>query len=331
MPLFVGPDDIDRLFAEHHVAVTECIDAVEASFREQGHGSVGVLPRQILTADGRAPQPRSRALKLSASYMRASEVMGASVYSTHYRPGDLDMWLMVFSGRTGDLTGILHGKAVSLWKTGATAAVAARHMARRDATRAAVIGTGYYAKAQLQCLAAVRELSQVACYSRDMERLKAFVAWATDAVPRTRVSAVGSAEEAVRSADIVVTITTSPTPVVQGAWLAPGSHCNAMGQHAPSARELDSGAIVRARLIVDAREQAMLEKGEILIPLRAREIDADHVVGELGEIVAGTVAGRRREDDITVFCSGGTALEYMGLCQLLIDRARAVGLGRALD
>lgn len=263
--------------------------------------------------------------------MRASEVMGASVYSTHYRPGDLDMWLMVFSGRTGDLTAILHGKGLSLWKTGATAAVAARHMACRDASRATIIGTGYYAKAQLQCLAAVRELSHVACFSRDMERLEAFVAWATHAVPETSVTAARSAEEAVRSADIVVTITTSPTPVVHGAWLAPGVHCNAMGQHAPSARELDSDAIVRARVIVDARGQAMLEKGEILIPLRAREIDEHHVVGELGEVVAGSVEGRSRADEITVFCSGGTALEYMGLCQLLIDRARAVGLGRPLD
>jgi hypothetical protein len=102
LALLVGRADVGRLFAGRHVAPAECVDAVETSFREQGCDAVGVLPRQILTADGAAPQPRSRALKLSASYMRESQVMGASVYSTHYRPGDVDMWILVFSGTTGD-------------------------------------------------------------------------------------------------------------------------------------------------------------------------------------------------------------------------------------
>jgi ornithine cyclodeaminase/alanine dehydrogenase-like protein (mu-crystallin family) len=149
---FVGRNDVERLFADGHVPIAGCIDAVEAAFREHGRDQVGILPRQILTADGAAPQPRSRALKLSASYMRESRLMGASIYSTHFRPGDVDMWLMVFSGQSGDLEGILHGKALSLWKTGATAAVATRHMARRMRERAAIIGTGVYAKAQLQCI-----------------------------------------------------------------------------------------------------------------------------------------------------------------------------------
>lgn len=331
MAWFVGSEDVVRLFAEGHVSLVECIDAVEASFREHGRGQVGILPRQILTADGAAPHPRSRALKLSASYMRDSKAMGASIYSTHYTPGEVDMWIMVFSGQSGEVEGILHGKALSLWKTGATAAVAARHMARRDAARAALIGTGAYAKAQLQCLSAVRELTHVTCYSRDQGRLDDFVAWASGAMPGTQVSAAASAREAVERADIVATITTSPAPVVEGAWLSPGTHCNAMGQHSPSTRELDSNAIIRARLVVDAREQAFSEKGEIMIPLLAGEIDAAHVVGELGEVVAGSVAGRTRDDEVTVFCSGGTALEYMNLCRLLVERARDARLGLRLD
>jgi len=328
---FVGSADVDRLFADGTVRPLDCVDAVERSFREQGEGDVGVLPRAILTADGAAAQRRSRALKLSAAYMRSSKSMGASIYSTHFRPGDVDMWLMVFSGETGDLAGILHGKALSLWKTGATAAVAAHHLARRDATRAAIIGTGYYADAQVACLAAVRELTHVACYSRDAARREAFVARAAALVPGARVVAARSAEEAVDGADLVTTITTSPEPVLRGAWLADGVHVNAMGQHAPAAREIDTEAVVRSRVFVDARAQALEEKGEILIPLRAGEIDEAHVRGELGEVVAGRVAGRTRADERTLFCSGGTALEYMGLCGLLVQRAREAGLGHALE
>jgi ornithine cyclodeaminase len=134
----------------------------------------------------------------------------------------------------------------------------------------------------------------------------------------------------VRDADVVVTITTSPTPVVAGGWLAPGAHCNVMGQHAPATREVDTAAIRDAAVFVDAREQAFAEKGEILVPLDAGEIARDHVRGELGEVIAGRVAGRTAPGERTMFCSGGTALEYMGLCAMLLDRARAAGLGQRL-
>jgi ornithine cyclodeaminase/alanine dehydrogenase-like protein (mu-crystallin family) len=281
------------------------------------------------------PQPRSRALKLSASYMRASGVMGASIYSTHYRPGEVDMWLLVFSGESGDLAGILHGKALSLWKTACTGAVAVRHLARADARRAALIGTGRYATTQLRCLAAVRPLEEVRCYSRDPDRLAAFVQEAGSesnfASAAPRLIAARSARDALDGADIVVTITTSPVPVVEGAWLAPGMHVNALGQHAPAARELDSAAVVRSRVFVDAREQALAEKGELLIPLAAGEIDQHHVRGELGEVVAQRVPGRISDEEVTLFCSGGTALEYMGLCGRLLERGRAAGIGHPLD
>lgn len=331
MTWFVGPGDLARLFASGAVTPLDCVDAVEASFREQGQGEVGVLPRAILTADGAPPAPRSRALKLSASYMRDSRTMGASIYSTHFRPGDVDMWITVFSGETGRMTGVLCGKALSLWKTGATAAVATRHLAREDASRAAIIGTGRYALAQLQCLATVRTLREIRCASRDEARREAFVQEARRALPGLRIVASGSPRAAVRDADIVTTITTSATPVVMGEWLAPGSHCNAMGQHAPSARELDTSAIRDAQVYVDAREQAFAEKGEIMIPIAEGAIARDHVKGELGEAVAGRIAGRTSGERRTVFCSGGTALEYMTLCAMLVARAREAGIGQHLD
>lgn len=330
MALYLGPGDLERLFAQGHVSIADCISAVEASFLEHGQQQVGILPRQILWAEERPASPRARALKLSASYMRGSRVMGASLYSVQYRPGDLDMWITLFSGETGRMLGILHGKALSLWKTGATAAVATRYMARGESTTAALIGTGRYAQAQLLSVAAVRDLTRVLCFSRDTSRLRAFVEWAAGALPAVEVVAAGSARQAVEAADIVVTITTSPTPVVEGAWIRPGTHCNAMGQHAPGTRELDSAAVTGARLIVDSIDQALNEKGEILIPIAEGILDRAQIAGELGAVVAGHVPGRRTADEKTVFCSGGTALEYMGLCDMLLKRARAAGLGQEL-
>lgn len=331
MSWFLGPADLARLFQSGAVTPRDCVDAVEASFREQGRGEVGVLPRAILTADGASPTPRSRALKLSASYMRGSRAMGASIYSTHFRPGDVDMWVTVFSGETGRMTGVLCGKALSLWKTGATAAVATRHLARGDAPCAAIVGTGRYALTLLMCLATVRALREVRCFSRDAGRREAFVREAQDALPALHIVASESARDAVRDADIVTTITTSATPVVLGEWLAPGSHCNAMGQHAPATREIDTAAVRDAAVFVDAREQAFAEKGEILLPIAEGAIAREHVQGELGEVIAGRTAGRTFGTQRTVFCSGGTALEYMTLCSMLLAKARDAGIGQHLD
>lgn len=331
MTRFLGPRDLARLFETGAVTPADCVAAVESSFREHGAGEVGVLPRAILTADGTPPRPRSRALKLSASYMRGSRLSGASLYTTHFRPGDVDMWITLFDGETGRMRGILCGKSLSLWKTGATAAVATQHLARHDARSAALIGTGRYALAQLQCLAAAQPLREIRCYSRNAGALAGFVAAARTAVAHVDVVAAATAESAVRGADIVTTITTSPVPVLDGAWLDAGSHLNAMGQHAPAAREIDDRAIIQARVYVDAREQAFAEKGEILIPLASGAIGREHVRGELGEVVAGRVPGRVDAADRTVFCSGGTALEYMGLAALLLDRAQTAGLGQRLE
>jgi ornithine cyclodeaminase/alanine dehydrogenase-like protein (mu-crystallin family) len=209
--------------------------------------------------------------------------------------------------------------------------VATRHLARDDASIAAIVGTGRYALAQLLCLATVRDLREVRCASRDASRREAFVQEARRTLPGLRIVSSASPREALRDADIVTTITTSSTPVVLGEWLAPGSHCNAMGQHAPSTRELDTQAIRDADVFVDAREQAFAEKGEILLPIAEGAIRGDHVKGELGEVVAGRIAGRTSNGQRTVFCSGGTALEYMTLCAMLIAKARDAGIGQHLD
>jgi alanine dehydrogenase len=126
-------------------------------------------------------------------------------------------------------------------------------------------------------------------------------------------------------------VTTSREPVVEGAWISPGTHCNFVGMHYPEAREVDSAAIQRARVIVDDLAQAWGEKGEIMIPFARGEIAKDHVAGDIGSVLAGTVAGRTSDREITAFLSGGTALEYVGACAMLNDRAREAGIGQTLD
>lgn len=292
--------------------------------------SVSVLPRRILWADEREQGSRARALKLSAAYMQGSGVMGASVYAVHYQPGSVDMWLTVFSGSTGRMLGIIHGKSLSIWKTAATGAVAAQQLARHDASRVALIGTGGYAMAQLQFLQAVLPLRSVVCHSRNGDALRAFCTRARELL-QLPVVACGSVCEAVADADVVVTITTSTQPVLSGAWLPAGVHSNVMGQHAPAAREVDTQAVVESYVVVDAFAQALQEKGELLIPLQEEAVGRGHFAAELGGVIVGHSAGRVDPTQKTMFCSGGTAFEYMGLCAMLIERAEAAGVGQVLS
>ena len=331
MALFLGPSHLERLHVEGRVGIDDYIGAVEAAFAEHGRGAVGVMRRTVLPADPAASSTRTRSLKVSASYLRSSGLMGVSMYSAHFRPGEIDMLLPLFGGADGRLLGLLNAKAISIWKTAATAAVATRHLARRDASHLALIGTGRYASAQLLGVCAVRRVRTIACFSRDRAKLAAFVARAAERLPGIHVSAADSIESATREADLITTITISKSPVLQGGWIARGTHCNIMGAHDANEREVDTEAVRRSRVLVDAREQAFNEKGELLIPMAASELTASHVVGELGEVVAGRITGRRNDDEITMFLSGGTALEYARICEMLIAKAREAGIGQALQ
>lgn len=326
MAIYLGPDDLLQMFARGLVTPRDCIDAVAGSFREHGDRKVDILPRQILWADAAHKEPRAKALKLGAAFMQDSQVMGASVYATHFTPGDVQMWITVFSGTTGQMQGVIHSKHVSVWKTAATAALAARELARPDARRMALIGTGSYALEQLTFMAALYDFDAIHCYSRNPATLQEFCMRASAAIGR-EVRPSPSVQDAVASADIVTTITTSPTPVLRGAWLPEGVHCNVMGQHAPSTREVDTEAVLGSRIVVDAMAQAMGEKGELLIPIAEGAIRETDIHAELGAVVAGHATGRTERSQRTLFCSGGTAFEYMGLCRMLIEKAMAAGVG----
>jgi alanine dehydrogenase len=331
MTFFLDAHHIERLHAGGHVGIADYVEAIERAYREQGEGRLKLLPRQNFWLAGANAANRGPSLKLAAAVLEGLGVIGVPLYTAGFRRGAIDLWIALFSAETGEMLAHLHGQTLSLWKTGATAAVAARHMARPDAASVGLVGTGQYARTQLLGLAAVRPIARVRCYSRGAEGRARFVAWANGALPGVAIEPVESARAAVEGADIVVTVTTSRQPIVEGAWLAPGTHCNLVGMHYPEAREVDTEAIRRGRVVVDDLDQAWGEKGELIIPLANGELKRDHVIGDLGAVVAGKLQGRRSAEEITVFCSGGTALEYVGACAMLHEAARRTGIGQTLD
>lgn len=324
MTIYLSATDIARMHETGLVGIADYVDAVEAAYRDQGLERFQILPRQNFYVE-RPEGKRPGSLKIGGGMLAGVGVMGSSMYATGY--GEMNLWAIAFSTSTGEVEGIVHGHLVGRMKTGATSAVAARHMARPDARTVGLIGTADQARTQLMGLASVRPISEVRVFSRSADNRSAFVAWANKTLPQISTHAVESARAAVEGADIVVTITNSKVPVLEAEWISPGAHCNFVGAHYPKQREVDAAVLKRGRVIVDDLDQAWNEKGELLMPLEAGEISRDIVLGDLGSVIAGRVKPRTAVSDITIFLSGGTALEYMGSSAMLVRKAKAAGLG----
>lgn len=210
--------------------------------------------------------------------------------------------IQLFRPDTGEPLATIDGRLITEVRTAAVSAVATRYLSRADAATLAILGSGVQARSHLEALRLVRTFTDVRVWSP-----RHAAAFASE----HGITAAPSAEAAVRGADVVVTATTSQTPVLYAAWLSPGVHINAVGAPRPDWRELDDAVLERARLFVDSREAASKESGDVIAA------GLERVVGEIGEVAAGVVQGRQSSDEITVFKSLGLAVEDVATADLV--------------
>jgi len=297
------------------------LETVESVFRWQAAGRTVNRPRVRL----RAPKGL---LQVMPAVVPEVAAMGLKAYTVVERRARFVAFL--FSADTGELIGILEADRLGQVRTGAASGVATKYLARPDADIVGCYGTGYQAETQLEAICAVRKARRIQVYGRDPERRQRFARSAEErlGVP---VVAVERPEDASRGALILVTITNSKTPVLNGAWIESGAHINAAGSNALERAELDVEAIRRAALVVaDSREQAQIECGDLVEPVKQGVIAWDQVV-ELGEIVAGKHGGRPTPEAITIFESQGLAIEDVAVGVRVLELARAQSLGREID
>ncbi|HZD16903.1 MAG TPA: ornithine cyclodeaminase, partial [Actinomycetota bacterium] len=197
----------------------------------------------------------------------------------------------------------------------AVSGLATRHLARSDARRLVLYGAGVQARSHVTAMRAVRPIDELVVVSRGRPRADGLIAWATSLGIDARLGEPG----AEREADLVCTCTTSGTPVVRGALLPPGVHVNAVGAYTPDTRELDAEAVRRARVVVETREVALAEAGDLLIPMDEGVIDRHHILADLSELVGGAHV-RTSPEDVTVFESVGTAFEDLVVARAAVDR-----------
>jgi ornithine cyclodeaminase len=238
--------------------------------------------------------------------------------------------VLLFEAEHGLPRAILDASEITAIRTAAASGVATKLLAREDAGDLAILGSGVQAKGHLEAMLCARKIRRVRVFGPSREERERFAARESRRLG-IRVEPVDSARAAIEGADLVCTATSSATPILLGEWLSPGAHVNAVGACTPNARELDTAAVVRARLYVDRRESTLAESGDFLIPRSEGAIGDDHILGELGDVLLGKVDGRRSADEITLFKSLGIAVEDLVVASHLDRVARERGIGTLVE
>jgi ornithine cyclodeaminase/alanine dehydrogenase-like protein (mu-crystallin family) len=294
-PMFFGEGDVRRL-----LRMQDLIPAMERALAELSAGSVVQPLRTVVqVAEHRG------FLGVRPAY--GGGALGAKLVT--FYPHNRGMHthhatVLLFEPESGAPLAILDGRLITEMRTAAVSAVATQRLARADAHVLAILGAGVQARSHLQALRLVREFREVRVCSP--HNAQAFAR-------EHGIRASASVEEAVRDADVVVVATASTTPVLHGAWLAPGTHVNAVGAVRPDWRELDDALLDAARIFVESREAASNESGDIIA---AGRIDA-----EIGDVLARRAAGRGTRDEITLFKSVGVAAEDIAAAALVLQAA----------
>jgi ornithine cyclodeaminase len=306
--------------------MVECLEVMEAALVALARGEAQLPLRQVLMLPGGQAAFAAMPARLSSPPAIGIKVITVfpgnhgTEYDSHQGA------VLLFETEHGRLLAVLDASSITAIRTAAVSGVATRALARPEASALALLGSGAQASTHLDAIALVRPLRRVRVWSRDPAHVARFVE-AARTRHRLDIEAAGNAREAVADADVVCTVTASREPVLEGGWLRPGTHVNAVGASIRTARELDSAAVAGARVFVDRRASAANEAGDLIIPRAEGAIGDDHVQGELGEVLVGRVGGRRSATEITVFKSLGLAVEDVASAHHIHARARETGAG----
>jgi alanine dehydrogenase len=316
MTLFLTESDVQEL-----LPMERALECVEASFLAQGENRAINRPRDRILM-------KESSLHYMAGALPESQHVGMKIYTVTRE--DFRFIVLLFDSISGKLLSLMQADHLGRIRTGAASGIATKYLARTDASRVAVFGTGRQARTQLRAIAAVRKRIAVKAFGRNREGLQAFCREMSQELNMS-VEPADSADEATRFGEIISTATTAQEPVVAGKHLAPGTHVNAIGANMATRRELDDEAIRRATFIaVDSIEQSRKESGDLIQGLTNIGRPWESVI-EIHEVVAGTDPGRKSADEITLFKSHGIALWDVAVAGYIYQQALQRGKGRELD
>lgn len=308
----------------------ECIDVMAQALRTLSEGQADNPLRSMLWLPEKVGL-----LGMMPAYLGDIEMMGIKLVSV--MPGNHGTQydshqggVLVFETKHGRLLAMVDASEITAIRTAAVSGLATRLLAREDAGDLAILGSGVQARTHLEAMKVARSLRRVRVWSPNAERLRAFVERESQK-HGLEIEAADSAQAAVEGADLICTTTSAKTPILMGEWIAGGAHLNVVGSSVRTTREVNTGAMVRAKLFVDRRESTLNEAGDFLFPKSEGAIDDSHIQAELGEILLGRHPGRRSAGEITLFKSLGLAVEDLASAYYIYRQAREKGMGTMIE
>jgi len=288
--------------------MSECMKVMTETLKMLSRGNAFNPLRQAMWLPD-----KSGLIGMMPAFLEDIEVMGLKAISVF--PGnhatDYDSHqgtVMLFETRNGRLLAMMDAGKITAIRTAAVSGVATRLLARENAAVLAILGSGVQAATHLEAMLAARDVSGVRVWSQHFDHAQKFADQAS-AANSVLIKAFDTVQETVDGADIICTVTSATEPILQGEWIAPGTHINAVGSSVAFARELDTDAVVKSKLFVDRKESTLNEAGDFLLPKKEGAINNDHIRAEIGDILLDRTDGRKTAEEITLFKSLGLAVE----------------------
>ena len=309
---------IDRQEVARRLTYDVCIPIVRDAMIAFSRGETRQLLRSIIPlADGRMFGVMPGAMGVRAPF--GAKLI--SVFPENFAQGiqSHQGLVILFDPENGAPVCVVHAGEITAIRTAAASAVATDALARKDSRRLAILGYGEQAATHARAIGKVRDLESIAIWGRSPERASAFAErmQAELAVP---VSSATTVQEAVAKADVVCTVTSAAEPILKGAWVRPGTHLNLVGSSHAGPVEVDNGLVVRSRFIADSREGVLNQGAEFLRAKAAGLIGDDHIVAEIGQVLAGEIEGRRSAEEVTVYKSLGHVVQDLATAWALYSQ-----------
>lgn len=307
-----------------HLSYEACITAMRDAMVAFSEGRAPGVPRTFLDL------ARGNMFGAMAGSLGEGDVFGAKLISLfpgnvrHGKPSHLGL-VALFDPVDGSLSSLIDAAVLTAIRTASASAAATDALARPGARTLAVLGYGEQAETHIHAILAVRPIESIRVWGRDPERCARFAdrIAAACAVPCAPAPDVA---RAVAGVDIVCTTTAAVEPILHGRWIAPGTHINVVGFAGSDAAEIDADLVLRARYIADSRASVLAEAGEFRSLLRNDTITDAHIVAEIGDVYSGRAAGRRCDDDITLYRSLGHIVQDLAAARTLVDLASGAAL-----
>lgn len=312
--------------------MAETVEAMKLAFGQLSAGKANVPLRSRIDVDDHDGMSLFMPALLAEADDMAIKVV--SVFPENLKSGlpTIHALVVALDPATGRPIALIEGGTLTAIRTGAGSGAATDLLARPDAKRAAILGAGVQARTQLEAVCVARDIESASIFSLEPNQSQVFAdevssqSWAPDAI-----EVAESASDAIADADVICTATTSTTPVFNGSELNSGTHINAIGSFLPTMQELDSRTVERSLVVVDSREAALAETGDLIIPIEEGRISEDHIHAELGEIVNGSKPGRTDSGQITLYKSVGVAVQDAAAAGLALRKAEELGLGQVAE